>query len=676
MKTTSYGRRCKTFVEKQATGRAGMLGLSNETPSCKPNSIRQTRRFDSSKRNASASNLKSNPPPIAPMISLILSSKQRPRRNADNNRDAPRPSEETTRTCRHVRNKSICPTRPKFVLAVASRWKTSATATIANNSKLKSRSIVESFAANVIVVLATVGINLEPSPRRCRRSSFPRVSMAPACGFICCWKSFTCSGQLIAPSSSFGCLGLSLAAGTINDGLRRIEPLFTPLYEAILARHVQSAYFQADETRWKVFVEKAGKTGHLWWLWLFAGEDSVVYVLDPSRSHDVPQSHFPDDVQGVMMVDRYSGYKAMQQVKEGKLLLAFCWAHVRRDFVRVGKGYPELTAWALGWLGRIRELYRLNRERLQHSIGSDEFAAADATLRQHVAAMAAQRDVELAEDKLREPCRKVLVSLHEHWSGLTLFVDDPRIPLDNNYGERLIRNPAVGRKNYYGSRYGQQKPELYLYDVTSSYFEGVCNELAAFGYNRDGKRGKMQVVYGLLCDAAGVPVSISAFDGNTTDTKTFGLQIHKVAQRFGGAAVTLVGDRGMIKGPQIEQLQAEKDHEFHYITAITKPQIETLLKQGVVQMELFDEQVAEVTTDDGMRYVLRRNPTRAAEMAETRQSKYAALEQLVKEQNAYLAEHPRASVAVAQRKVEAKWKKLRLPAVDVKVDDVNSCDES
>jgi hypothetical protein len=104
-----------------------------------------------------------------------------------------------------VRNKSICPTRPKFVLAVASRWKTSATATIANSSKLKSRSIVESFAANVIVVLATVGINLEPSPRRCRRSSFPRVSMAPACGFICCWKSFTCSGQLIAPSSSFGC---------------------------------------------------------------------------------------------------------------------------------------------------------------------------------------------------------------------------------------------------------------------------------------------------------------------------------------------------------------------------------------------------------------------------------------------------------------------------------------
>lgn len=245
--------------------------------------------------------------------------------------------------------------------------------------------------------------------------------------------------------------GLSLAPGTVADGLQRIEPLFTGVYEAILARHQQSVYFHADETRWKVFVEKTGKTGHLWWLWLFASEDSVVYVLDPRRSHDVPQSHFADEVQGVLMVDRYSAYKAMQQVKEGNLLLAFCWAHVRRDFVRVGKGYPELIEWALTWLRQIRQLYRLNRERLKQPMDSSEFATADAQLRQQVDAMAAQRDRELADAKLREPCRKVLASLSEHWSGLTLFVDDPRIPLDNNYGERLIRNPAVGRKNYYGS---------------------------------------------------------------------------------------------------------------------------------------------------------------------------------------------------------------------------------
>jgi transposase len=84
-------------------------------------------------------------------------------------------------------------------------------------------------------------------------------------------------------------LELDLAPGTIADGLKRIEPLFTPIYEAIRQHHLQSAYFHADETRWQVFVEKAGKIGFRWWLWLFAGKDSVVYVLDPSRSHDVPR---------------------------------------------------------------------------------------------------------------------------------------------------------------------------------------------------------------------------------------------------------------------------------------------------------------------------------------------------------------------------------------------------
>lgn len=216
-------------------------------------------------------------------------------------------------------------------------------------------------------------------------------------------------------------------------------------------------------------------------------------------------------------------------------------------------------------------------------------------------------------------------------------------------------------------RYSQEMPQLYLYDVTSSYLEGVCNALAAFGYCRDGKSGKRQIVYGLLCDPQGVPVSIEAFPGNTIDTKTFGSQVRKVADRFGGKGVTLVGDRGMIKGPQIKQLQAEDALDLHYITAITKPQIESLLKQGLIQMDLFDETVAEVVDDADIRYVLRRNPHRAAEMAETRKSKLTKLQQLVTEQNAYLAEHPRADVKVAQRKIEARHKKLRLPAIEVSV---------
>jgi transposase len=215
-------------------------------------------------------------------------------------------------------------------------------------------------------------------------------------------------------------------------------------------------------------------------------------------------------------------------------------------------------------------------------------------------------------------------------------------------------------------RYSSQKPDLYLYDVTSSYLEGVCNALAAFGYCRDGKSGKMQVVYGLLCDFQGVPVSIQAFPGNTSDIKTFGAQVHKVATRFGGGAVTLVGDRGMIKGPQIEELKAEKEHEFHYITAITKSQIQTLLKRGVIQMNLFDDTVAEVLEGD-VRYVLRRNPERAEEIVAGRKSKLARLQKLVEAKNVYLAGHPRASVATAQREIETKRDKLRLPDVELAI---------
>jgi transposase len=151
------------------------------------------------------------------------------------------------------------------------------------------------------------------------------------------------------------------------------------------------------------------------------------------------------------MVDRYSAYKAMAQVKRGEVVLVFCWAHVRRDFVKVGKGWPDHKEWALAWLGRIRELYRHDRSRRNALAGSLEFSAADVELRRTVAAMQTQADAELADPKLGTPCRKVLRSLQEHWSGLTHFLDDRRIPLDNNASERRVRGPALGRKNYYGS---------------------------------------------------------------------------------------------------------------------------------------------------------------------------------------------------------------------------------
>ncbi len=244
---------------------------------------------------------------------------------------------------------------------------------------------------------------------------------------------------------------LDLAAGTVTDGLQHLEPLFTPLYQALLDRNAQSAFVQADETRWMVFIVQEGKTGHCWWLWVFVGKDTVVFRLDPHRSHDVPEGHFADDARVVMMVDRYSAYKAMAQVKLGHIVLAFCWAHVRRDFVKVGKTWPHLKEWALVWLRHIRDLYRQQRQRLTHPAGSAEFATADAALRQRIATMQTQAATELADPRLHFSCRKVLKSLQDHWTGLTRFVDDLRIPLDNNLSERKQRGPAVGRKNYYGS---------------------------------------------------------------------------------------------------------------------------------------------------------------------------------------------------------------------------------
>lgn len=244
---------------------------------------------------------------------------------------------------------------------------------------------------------------------------------------------------------------LDLPAGTVNDGLQRIEPMLRPLYEALLARNRLGGFHQADETRWLVFVLLDGKKGYGWWLWVILGTDTVIYRLDPSRSHEVPEAHFGPDASGVLEVDRYSGYKAMAQVKSGLMVLAFCWAHVRRDFVGVGKGWKELVPWALCWLRRIRELYRWNRERLRHPRGSVQFQEQDDLLRRAVEAMRAEAARELSDLKLRQPCRKVLESLQEHWEGLTRFVDDPRIPMDNNASERAGRGPAVARKNFYGS---------------------------------------------------------------------------------------------------------------------------------------------------------------------------------------------------------------------------------
>jgi hypothetical protein len=221
----------------------------------------------------------------------------------------------------------------------------------------------------------------------------------------------------------------------------------------------------------------------------------------------------------------------------------------------------------------------------------------------------------------------------------------------------LALTQARIEERLFAQRQKTKPASLFLYDVTSSYLEGTHNALAAFGYNRDGKKGKMQIVIGLLCDEDGHPVSIEVFPGNTQDPRTFAAQLEKVKSRFGATEITFVGDRGMIKGQQIEDLV---QHGFHYITAITKPQIEKLLRTGTFQMDLFDQELAEVLTEEGLRYVLRRNPVRAQEVRATRHAKLATLQAQVAKQNQYLTDHPRANAQGAVQKLVARAKTLRI----------------
>ena len=204
-------------------------------------------------------------------------------------------------------------------------------------------------------------------------------------------------------------------------------------------------------------------------------------------------------------------------------------------------------------------------------------------------------------------------------------------------------------------------PELLLYDVTSSYLEGMENVLAAFGYNRDGKKGKKQIVIGLLCTADGDPVAVRVFAGNTCDKSTVAEQIRTVANTFGIEEITMVGDKGMIKTPQAKELTGAG---FHYITSLSKPEIRTLLKAEVLQMDFFDTELYEVeNTTDSIRYVLRKNPVREVEMARNRQERVKKIQRFVEEKNSYLAGSVKRDHDVALRFLQKKINQYKLTDV-------------
>jgi hypothetical protein len=168
---------------------------------------------------------------------------------------------------------------------------------------------------------------------------------------------------------------------------------------------------------------------------------------------------------------------------------------------------------------------------------------------------------------------------------------------------------------------------LVLYDVSSSYMEGRCCPLARRGYNRDGKTGTLQIVYGLLCAPDGCPVAIEVFDGNTADPTTLALQIDKLKQRFGLAHVVLVGDRGLIT--QARLTEDVTSAGLDWITALRAPAIKDLLNSGALQLSLFDQRdMASITSPDfpGERLVVCRNPDLAAERSRKREDLLMATE--------------------------------------------------
>ena len=168
---------------------------------------------------------------------------------------------------------------------------------------------------------------------------------------------------------------------------------------------------------------------------------------------------------------------------------------------------------------------------------------------------------------------------------------------------------------------------LVLYDVSSSYVEGRCCELAKRGYNRDGKKGKLQIVYGLLCAPDGCPVAVEVFEGNTADPNTLGAQIGKLKQHFGLKHVVLVGDRGMITQARIDE--ELRPAGLDWITALRAPDIQALAVGGSLQMSLFDDRdMASITSPDfpGERLIVCRNPDLAKLRTHKREELLAATE--------------------------------------------------
>jgi transposase len=240
--------------------------------------------------------------------------------------------------------------------------------------------------------------------------------------------------------------GVALPLGTLTSGFKHISSLLTGLYESMLDHCRGADLWNADETTWRVMDAEKRR----FWLWVIASDDAAIYILDQSRSAKVPLEFF-ENSSGTLVSDRYSAYKNLgDEIKK-----AWCWVHVRRDFLSIFKGIKKHKAWATKWLRMIGELFAANQNRFKllafNSQSEIAWRNANEAIADLLLKFERQIGKEIYSKDLEEPQRKVVRSLRRHWQGLILFASDPRIPMDNNRAERLLRGSVILRKNSYGS---------------------------------------------------------------------------------------------------------------------------------------------------------------------------------------------------------------------------------
>lgn len=252
--------------------------------------------------------------------------------------------------------------------------------------------------------------------------------------------------------------GLEVAEGTLSGVLKQVHALLAPLEQAIATRNRAAGHVHADETGWRVFERVEGKDGTRWWLWVFVAPDTVVFTMDPTRSAAVLERHFlvdralgalPGGRRLVVSSDFFTVYQSLARVQGVDPL--WCWAHIRRSFIRAGDAHTQLRYWRDQWVQRIALLYLAHRDLAATEPGTGPHRRAGQDFDQALADINTARHAQAATHSLHPAARKVLATLDREWEGLIRHRDFPGIALDNNTAERALRTPVVGRKNYYGA---------------------------------------------------------------------------------------------------------------------------------------------------------------------------------------------------------------------------------